>query len=196
MKLVSVNAVLIASCNISLFVNCYRETDRFPPVTLLLLSLIYIALLILLQYEHRKFKAVDININESSWLFGRYIYLFTIGIVVTLMEKFHVLEENPYIENYVFLAKSIHYTLLYFTLNFILGNTYLYLFYKEYAKANKIRLASDFATNIDDNCVICYNSIEEGQKIAKIVCMHKFHTLCLNKWIKKKQSCPLCKCNI
>ena len=85
MKLVSVNAVLIASCNISLFVNCYRETERFPPVTLLLLSLIYIALLVLLEYEHRKFKALDINISDSSWLFGRYIYLFTVGVVIALL---------------------------------------------------------------------------------------------------------------
>jgi len=102
---------------------------------------------------------VEINIRESSWLFGRYIYLFAVGIVLALLEKFHLLEHNPYIENYVFLAQSIYYTLLYFTLNFILGNTYLYFFHKEYAKANKIRLASDFATNIDDNCAICYNSI-------------------------------------
>ncbi len=85
MKLVSVNAVLIASCNISLFVNCYRETNQLPPFTLIILSVIYIALLVLLEYEHRKFKAVEINITESSWLFGRYIYLFTVGIVVTLL---------------------------------------------------------------------------------------------------------------
>jgi hypothetical protein len=63
MKLVSVNAVLIASCNISLFVNCYRETNQLPPFTLIILSIIYIALLILLEYEHRKFKAVEINIT-------------------------------------------------------------------------------------------------------------------------------------
>ena len=57
MKLVSVNAVLISSCNISLFVNCYRETTQFPTITLFLLSLIYIALLVLLEYEHRQFKS-------------------------------------------------------------------------------------------------------------------------------------------
>lgn len=56
---------------------------------------------------------------------------------------------------------------------------------------------SDFVTNnLDENCAICYNSIDEGQKIAKIQCIHKFHTSCLNKWIKKRQSCPLCQSSI
>lgn len=56
MKLVSVNAVLIASGNISLFVNSYIDQTTLPPITLFSLSLIYIALIILLEYEHRQFK--------------------------------------------------------------------------------------------------------------------------------------------
>jgi hypothetical protein len=50
MKLVSVNAVLIASANISLFVKAYIEREQLPPITLLLLSLFFIALMVLLEY--------------------------------------------------------------------------------------------------------------------------------------------------
>lgn len=48
MKLVSVNAVLIASANISLFVNTYIDEHTLPPLSLFLLSLVFIALIILL----------------------------------------------------------------------------------------------------------------------------------------------------
>jgi len=50
MKLISVNAVLIVSVNISLFVKNYNEYQIYPPITLFCLSFIYIALLILLEY--------------------------------------------------------------------------------------------------------------------------------------------------
>lgn len=63
MKLVSINAVLIASANISLFINCYIDEHSYPPPSLFLLSLVFIALIILLEYEHRQFKQSSINIR-------------------------------------------------------------------------------------------------------------------------------------
>lgn len=63
MKLVSVNAVLIASINVSLFFNSFLDEHAFPSVTLFLLSVIYIALIILLEYEHRQFKQTEVNIS-------------------------------------------------------------------------------------------------------------------------------------
>jgi hypothetical protein len=63
MKLVSVNAVLIASVNVSLFFNSFLDQQRFPSVSLFLLSAIYIALIILLEYEHRQFKQAEVNIS-------------------------------------------------------------------------------------------------------------------------------------
>ena len=62
MKLVSVNAVLIASVNVSLYFNTFIEDRSFTTVTLFVLSLVYIALVILLEYEHRQFKQTEINI--------------------------------------------------------------------------------------------------------------------------------------
>lgn len=50
MKLVSVNAVLIASVNISLFVNTYRDELTFPPPSLFLLSLVFVLLIVLLEW--------------------------------------------------------------------------------------------------------------------------------------------------
>lgn len=50
MKLVSVNAVLLASANGSLFVNSWLEAGHFPSFTLAVLSIIYLLLIILLEY--------------------------------------------------------------------------------------------------------------------------------------------------
>jgi hypothetical protein len=91
MKLVSVNAVLIASVNVSLFFNSYLEAGRFPSVPLFLLSSIYIALIILLEYEHRQFKQAEINISESSFLLRKYLFLFAAGLMLTLAQKAQLL---------------------------------------------------------------------------------------------------------
>lgn len=63
MKLVSVNAVLIASSNISLLVNTYLDTHSLPPPSLFLLSLVFVLLIVLLEYEHRQFKQTSVNIR-------------------------------------------------------------------------------------------------------------------------------------
>jgi hypothetical protein len=91
MKLVSVNAVLIASVNVSLFFNSYMEAGGFPSVPLFLLSSVFIALLILLEYEHRQFKHAEINISESSFLLRRYLFLFAAGLMLTLAQKAELL---------------------------------------------------------------------------------------------------------
>ena len=63
MKLVSVNAVLIASANISLFVNTYIDQHTCPPLSLFLFSLTFVLLIVLLEYEHRQFKQTCISIR-------------------------------------------------------------------------------------------------------------------------------------
>ena len=46
-----------------------------------------------------------------------------------------------------------------------------------------------------ENCVICLENI--NNKISTILdCSHKFHIICLNEWVLKSNSCPLCNGNI
>lgn len=141
MKLISVNAVLIVSVNISLFVKNYNEYQIYPPITLFCLSFIYIALLILLEYQHRQFKTEIISITESSSLFRKYLYLFAGGIILVLTSTSTFIDTWQHnINNYILLGPSKQYTFLYHGLNFFLGFTYLFLFQKEYKKANKSRI--------------------------------------------------------
>lgn len=41
-------------------------------------------------------------------------------------------------------------------------------------------------------CAICLDSFEDGDTISKLSCEHEFKYECINAWLKKKPSCPLC----
>lgn len=62
--------------------------------------------------------------------------------MLTLAQKFELLngEKHPELKLYTLLGASIHYSLLYYTLNVGLGITYQFFFWKEYTKANKNRI--------------------------------------------------------
>jgi hypothetical protein len=43
------------------------------------------------------------------------------------------------------------------------------------------------------NCAICIDPLKTGQMIKALNCTHKFHSKCINDWLKVKLKCPLCK---
>ena len=44
-----------------------------------------------------------------------------------------------------------------------------------------------------DCCIICLQEFRNGQNIYKLQCDHIFHIRCLNKEIKYRQKCPMCR---
>ena len=42
-------------------------------------------------------------------------------------------------------------------------------------------------------CTICLSTFEEGQSIRTIMCLHQFHKDCIDPWLKKEGTCPICK---
>jgi len=60
--------------------------------------------------------------------------------------------------------------------------------------------------NTDDVCLICWLPTEETNKIKLLSnflhinpnckCNPKIHSICINEWIKKSQSCPICRTKI
>lgn len=43
------------------------------------------------------------------------------------------------------------------------------------------------------NCAICIDALKTGQMVKALPCSHKFHSKCINDWLKVKLKCPLCK---
>lgn len=52
--------------------------------------------------------------------------------------------------------------------------------------------------NAGGNCSICYQSINEKDKIYVLLCSdkHVFHGDCLRHWTKVKNNCPICRQDI
>lgn len=50
-------------------------------------------------------------------------------------------------------------------------------------------------TNNQDECSICLAPIKKNKK-NELNCNHIFHNNCINEWLKKNNSCPLCRTQI
>jgi hypothetical protein len=62
------------------------------------------------------------------------------------------------------------------------------------SKSEKIK-ANDPVLNED--CLICMEKYKSGELKRKIPkCSHYFHKKCIDKWLKKKATCPICRCNL
>jgi len=48
-------------------------------------------------------------------------------------------------------------------------------------------------SNQKDSCAICLDDLQQGQMVKALTCSHKFHSSCINFWLKQKLKCPLCK---
>lgn len=47
------------------------------------------------------------------------------------------------------------------------------------------------------DCAICLDSFQEGDKCRNIpVCKHLFHAKCVDRWIGKKPTCPVCRTRV
>ena len=44
----------------------------------------------------------------------------------------------------------------------------------------------------DNNCTICKNNFENGEKIRRLGCNHIFHMECIDPWLLEKKTCPVC----
>nr|ACU16805.1 unknown [Glycine max] len=52
--------------------------------------------------------------------------------------------------------------------------------------------ASNF--NEDSWCCVCLSRLKAKDEIRVLPCSHKFHKICVNKWLKgRHKTCPLCR---
>jgi len=62
------------------------------------------------------------------------------------------------------------------------------------SKAEKIKINDPL---LNEDCLICMEKYKLGELKRKIPkCSHYFHKKCIDKWLKKKGSCPVCRCNL
>ncbi|KAJ4837592.1 hypothetical protein Tsubulata_009698 [Turnera subulata] len=47
--------------------------------------------------------------------------------------------------------------------------------------------------NMAQECCICLESYEENEELKELHCSHSFHPACVDKWLKIRPYCPVCK---
>ncbi len=45
----------------------------------------------------------------------------------------------------------------------------------------------------NEYCSICLAPYELGESVRTIPCLHRFHSKCIDSWLKQKSLCPVCK---
>ena len=61
-------------------------------------------------------------------------------------------------------------------------------------KINKIRFNKSVSSNESSECCsICCEDFKNNQNVYSLPCHHLFHVHCLNKEIKFRQKCPMCR---
>ncbi|KAK8935756.1 E3 ubiquitin-protein ligase SDIR1 [Platanthera zijinensis] len=51
-------------------------------------------------------------------------------------------------------------------------------------------------TDSEEACAVCLENPSVGDTIRHLPCLHKFHKDCIDTWLRRKRSCPICKCGI
>ncbi|KAL8218547.1 hypothetical protein R6Q57_021920 [Mikania cordata] len=48
----------------------------------------------------------------------------------------------------------------------------------------------------DEVCVICQGEFETGEVCAALECEHGYHKECIEKWLQRKNDCPICRAEV
>ncbi|KAL9695071.1 hypothetical protein quinque_014356 [Culex quinquefasciatus] len=44
----------------------------------------------------------------------------------------------------------------------------------------------------DRECAICFDELSPRTSVVRLLCRHRFHDLCILRWVKKSPVCPFC----
>eukprot|EP01083_Nonionella_stella_P106116 305762_1 len=51
--------------------------------------------------------------------------------------------------------------------------------------------------NKDDGAVIsCLYPFEDGDQIKILPCLHKYHSMCIDHWLRHRVKCPMCMTSV
>jgi hypothetical protein len=71
---------------------------------------------------------------------------------------------------------------------------------KSTTSSNK-QTSSSSSSKVGDNkeeedkcsCSVCMEDFNNGDEISTLPCLHRYHSDCINRWLRQSNSCPICK---
>ena len=63
---------------------------------------------------------------------------------------------------------------------------------------NKKTITRFFTNSMDSEstCIICLDEFKLKDKLRCLPCKHFFHDICITDWLKRNETCPLCRKDI
>lgn len=65
-----------------------------------------------------------------------------------------------------------------------------------YSEINNFPLSVVQNGNNGEPCPVCLDVPSVGETVCHLPCLHKFHQACIDAWLKRKASCPVCKSKV
>jgi hypothetical protein len=59
-----------------------------------------------------------------------------------------------------------------------------------------LQASTEESANDEDSCVVCLETMDHGQKIVILPCLHRFHAECIDSWLQGSKLCPIDKLDI
>merc|ERR1719198_1456605 len=44
-----------------------------------------------------------------------------------------------------------------------------------------------------ETCTVCQESLQEGERVRILPCLHRYHQTCIDRWLQQSRACPVCK---
>lgn len=72
---------------------------------------------------------------------------------------------------------------------------------KKQLKCNNKKLTQTFKNlkenlyNLDE-CIICISETVSADELCILKCNHTYHKICIDKWLSKQKTCPICMITI
>ncbi|KAI7756545.1 hypothetical protein M8C21_008748 [Ambrosia artemisiifolia] len=58
------------------------------------------------------------------------------------------------------------------------------------------KMGSNHKSSDQEECVVCLEKFKAGEKLDRLPCAHRFHSMCLLPWLESHAHCPCCRMSV